>query len=83
RVNIEGHVCCIPPELVDANDEDSHTMTLSLNRARAIRDYLVKRGLDTKRFECQGFGHRKPVIFPERTEDDANRNRRVELRVIK
>lgn len=83
RVSIEGHVCCIPPELVDANDEDSHTQTLSLNRAKAIRDYLVKRGLDANRFEYKGFGHRKPVIFPERTEEEANRNRRVELRVIK
>ncbi|MEO6833233.1 MAG: OmpA family protein [Chitinophagaceae bacterium] len=83
RVSIEGHVCCIPQEFVDANDDDTHTLTLSLNRAKAIRDYLVKRGLDSKRFECSGFGHRKPIIFPERTEDDANRNRRVELRIIK
>lgn len=82
RISIEGHVCCIPQEITDAKDEDSQTQELSLNRAKAIRDYLVKRGLNEQRFECKGFGHRRPVINPELTEEDANRNRRVELRVI-
>ena len=83
RVSIEGHVCCVSSKVIDALDEDTRRLELSVNRARAIREYLIKRGLDADRFEYRGFGHSRPVVWPERTEEDANKNRRVEIRIIK
>jgi outer membrane protein OmpA-like peptidoglycan-associated protein len=82
QISIEGHVCCVPIGDVDAYDEDSHSLDLSLNRARFIQQYLLKKGIAANRMKVEGFGHRKPVVNPELTENDANKNRRVEIRVI-
>lgn len=82
RVSIEGHVCCVPATVPDAVDDDTHRMELSLNRARVIRDYLIRRGIAANRIEYAGFGRKRPVVQVERTEEDADQNRRVEIRVI-
>jgi outer membrane protein OmpA-like peptidoglycan-associated protein len=81
KISIEGHVCCIK-DAADALDIDTYEPTLSLNRARAIYNYLVSRGIDSSRLRYEGFGRRKPVIPVEQTEQDAELNRRVEIRVI-
>jgi outer membrane protein OmpA-like peptidoglycan-associated protein len=82
RINIEGHVCCVPASEPDAIDDDTFRKELSVNRARTIREYLIKRGIEHTRIKYEGFGHRKPVITPETTEEEANQNRRVEIRII-
>ena len=82
KVRIEGHVCCISPTLPDALDEDSGGMNLSVNRAKYIYDYLVTKGIDKARLSYAGFGRRFPVIPNERTEEEAQQNRRVEIRII-
>jgi outer membrane protein OmpA-like peptidoglycan-associated protein len=81
KISIEGHVCCIR-DAPDAWDIDTYEPTLSVNRAKAIYNYLVSRGIDTSRLRYAGFGRSKPVIANEQTEYDAEQNRRVELRVI-
>jgi outer membrane protein OmpA-like peptidoglycan-associated protein len=81
KISIEGHVCCIKDAL-DAWDIDTYEQTLSVNRARAIYNYLVSRGVDSTRLKYAGFGRRRPVVADEQTEQDAEQNRRVELRVI-
>ncbi len=83
KIRIEGHVCCIPLNLRDALDNDTGTEELSLNRAAAIRAYLIRHGIAPERLSIAGFGHRYPVVSPERSEADANQNRRVEIRVLK
>lgn len=82
RISIEGHVCCVPKADIDALDDDTNRLELSLNRAKFIYEYLRKKGIDPSRMRVEGFGHRHPIIDPERTESDANINRRVEIRVI-
>jgi len=82
RINIEGHVCCISANATDAMDDDTHMVELSVNRARYIRDYLVSKGLNPDRLEYVGYGHQRPIVSPETNEEDANRNRRVEIRII-
>lgn len=55
---------------------------LSLARARAVGDYLVKHGgIDAKRLTFQGFGAERPIA-PNDTEEGRARNRRVELRFV-
>lgn len=56
-------------------------MTLSLNRAKAVYDYLVANGVDAKRLTYKGFGDTKPKV---KNDSDANRaiNRRTEFKVI-
>lgn len=80
KISIEGHVCCIS-DAPDALDIDTYEATLSVNRAKEIYNYLVRKGIDSKRLKYVGFGKRKPIIQFERTEEDADKNRRVEIRI--
>lgn len=80
-IRIEGHVCCIR-DYPDALDIDAHDMNLSVNRAKAIYDYLVEKGISASRLKYTGYGRSKPVVINEVTEEDANKNRRVEIRVL-
>ena len=55
-------------------------MTLSLNRAKAVYDYLVTNGIDAKRLTYKGFGDTRPKV---KNDSDVNRaiNRRTEFKV--
>jgi len=81
KISIEGHVCCIS-DAPDAFDIDTGEPTLSVNRAKAIYDYLVKEGIEESRLQYEGFGKTRPVVQYERTEEDAEKNRRVEIRIV-
>lgn len=82
RIRIEGHVCCIPASVKDAIDDDTGLEELSINRAAVIRQYLIDHGIAPERLSYVGFGRRYPIISFERSEEDANRNRRVEIRIV-
>lgn len=82
RISIEGHVCCVH-DVPDAIDIDTNEPILSVNRARSIYLYLVNKGIDSDRLQYTGFGRDRPVIYYERSEEDATVNRRVEIRIIK
>ena len=81
KISIEGHVCCING-YPDAYDIDTKDNNLSLNRAKAIYDYLVDKGIDPDRLKYYGFGKSRPIVAVERNEDDAEKNRRVEIRIL-
>ncbi len=82
KIQIEGHICCVPLSAYDAEDEDTYEPKLSENRAKYIFDYLVSKGIDKSRMVYKGFGRTKPLIYPETTPQDEDQNRRVEVRVI-
>ena len=82
RISIEGHVCCIQPGIPDALDVDTDEPVLSYNRAKAIYQYLVDKGINADRLEYRGFGKSRPIVPFEQTEEDAEMNRRVEVRVL-
>jgi outer membrane protein OmpA-like peptidoglycan-associated protein len=81
KISIEGHVCCIT-DAPDAFDIDTGEPILSVNRAKAIYDYLVGKGIEESRLSYEGFGRSRPVVEHEQDEADAEKNRRVEIRVI-
>ena len=82
KISIEGHVCCIHYDEPDANDIDTNEPVLSLNRAKAIFVYLINKGIDENRLQYTGFGKRYPIVAFEKTEEDAEKNRRVEIRIL-
>jgi len=81
KIRIEGHVCCIK-DYPDAMDMDNGDNQLSVNRAKAVYDFLADKGIDTARLKYVGYGKSKPIISNEETEEDANINRRVEIRIM-
>ncbi len=81
KIRIEGHICCVT-DVDDAFDIDSQDNLLSVNRAKYIYDFLIKKGIDSGRLQFIGYGRSKPVVPVELNEADANRNRRVEIRIL-
>lgn len=76
KIQIEGHICCAGPvEGVDDND-------LSVFRAKAVYDYLISKGIDAHRLTYVGLGNRNPVSKEENTEEEREKNRRVEIRIL-
>ena len=57
-----------------------HNMSLSVDRANAVKSYLVNAGIDGSQFTVTGFGATKPLTS-NNTEAGRALNRRVELTV--
>jgi OmpA-OmpF porin, OOP family len=73
RGEISGHTDNIG--VAEAN------MTLSLNRAKAVYDFLVQAGIDAKRLTFKGYGATKPDM-PNDGEEGRARNRRIEFKIL-
>jgi outer membrane protein OmpA-like peptidoglycan-associated protein len=72
-VRIEGHT--------DNVGKAAANLKLSQARADAVRDYLIKQGVEPKQLTAEGFGSKRPIA------SNASRtgrvlNRRVEFRVV-
>lgn len=54
---------------------------LSQDRVNAVREYLLKVGIDAKRLKAIGYGARKPIA-DNATEEGRQKNRRVEFKIL-
>ncbi len=70
RMVVEGHT--------DSQGPESINQPLSLNRATAVRDYLVSRGVDPNKISSIGMSSSRPITDNRTPENRAN-NRRVEI----
>ena len=70
KLTIEGHT--------DNTGPNAYNLTLSKNRAQAVVDYLVSKGIAVSRLNAVGFGEDKPVTT-NNTAEGRTLNRRVEL----
>lgn len=83
EIEIEGHICCYP-DASDGYDDDTRTNNLSEERAKAIYSYLLNSGIAPERLAYKGYGHSKPIYnYPERSEQERIKNRRVEIKIRK
>jgi OmpA-OmpF porin, OOP family len=57
-------------------------LTLSQQRAKAVRDYLLLKGVEAKQLKSVGFGMTKPIASNS-TEAGRQQNRRVEFTILK
>ena len=73
KIIVEGHT--------DNVGSEDFNQKLSEQRAKAVMQYLIERGIDANRLQSIGYGLTKPVA-DNKTEEGRARNRRVEL-VIK
>lgn len=82
EVELQGHICC-DYDHFDGEDLDLKTFNLSFTRANAIKEFLELQGINSSRIKATGQGHLNPVVYPERTEEDFSKNRRVEIVLLK
>lgn len=66
----------------DSLGTDEYNLKLSEERAKAVRDYLVLKGIRADRIQYEGLGKAAPV-GDNSTEEGRQKNRRVEIRILK
>ena len=83
HVQIQGHICCGVEGEPDAYDLDTGEQRLSVNRAKNIYEYLVRKGISRDRLSYRGYGYRRPLYYPEKNAEQEKKNRRVEILITK
>jgi outer membrane protein OmpA-like peptidoglycan-associated protein len=73
KVEIAGHT--------DNVGEAEANLKLSHNRAFAVMDYLIKKGINKKQMQEKGYGETNPLV-PNDTDENRAINRRVELEIL-
>jgi len=73
KIEIGGHT--------DSKGSETYNQRLSENRAKAVTDYLISKGVPEKRLQFKGYGKAQPIDTNE-TEEGRARNRRVEFKII-
>lgn len=66
----------------DSKGSDNYNLTLSDNRAKSVRDYIVSMGIPAARVISAGYGETKPVETND-TDEGRQLNRRVEFKILK
>lgn len=66
-LHIRGHVCCGPAP------------RLSEKRAKKVYKYLLEMGIPENRMTYKGYSDEAPLIYPEKTDEDGMKNRRVDF----
>ncbi len=73
-VEIAGHT--------DSIASSEFNQKLSEGRAKTVRDYLIKKGIDKNRVTAVGYGETQPVA-DNGSEEGREKNRRTEVRIIR
>jgi hypothetical protein len=69
-IEISGHT--------DNTGTDKDNQLLSENRAKAVADYLIMKGIDKTRVSFKGYGSINPIVS-NNTDEGKAKNRRVEI----
>ena len=69
-IEIAGHT--------DNKGSKEYNQNLSLQRAKAIHDYLLQNGVAPGRLQYKGYGDTTPIA-PNDTEENRQKNRRIEF----
>lgn len=72
-IEIGGHT--------NGNCDDEYCDELSMTRAKAVADYLAKKGIAGERLEYKGYGKRNP-ISSNKTAVGRKKNQRVEIKIL-
>lgn len=73
KIAIHGHT--------DNVGDDNYNLALSENRAKAVYQYLIEKGISASRLNYKGFGETKPIAS-NYTNDGRAKNRRTEFVII-
>ena len=73
KLRIEGHT--------DNVGKAKYNKKLSQQRADAVKDFLVKVGIDANRLESVGYGAERPIA-DNKTDEGKEKNRRVEFNIV-
>ena len=66
----------------NSEGDENQNLKLTEERARSIRDYIVAKGIDSKRLFYKGFGETKPLVA-ETDSENKSINKRTEIEILK
>ncbi|MEL6132378.1 MAG: OmpA family protein, partial [Bacteroidota bacterium] len=66
----------------DSNGTPEYNDNLSNNRAKAVVKFLADNGIDPSRLSWFGYGERNLLIYPEKSDQDEQDNRRTEFKIL-
>ncbi len=61
--------------------KDDFADYLSTERAKAVANYLISKGIDSKRVQYKGYGKKQPLV-PNTTPEGRKTNQRVEIKIL-
>jgi outer membrane protein OmpA-like peptidoglycan-associated protein len=67
----------------DARGSDVYNEDLSQRRAESAVEYIISKGIDRSRITARGYGESRPVVRNAKTEEEHQRNRRTEFKVVR
>ncbi len=67
----------------DNRADDNYNLRLSLQRAQSAVSYIINEGIDAKRITAKGYGETQLIIKDAETEEEHQRNRRTEFKVLR
>jgi OOP family OmpA-OmpF porin len=73
-VEIQGHA--------DERGDDDYNLRLTADRAAAVKDYLIAKGIDADRLQSHGYGETRPLCHAH-AESCWSQNRRVEFVILR
>jgi len=73
KIEISGHT--------DSDGNDDANLKLSNDRAKAVVDYLIGKGIDAGRLTWKGYGETMPIA-PNDTPENKQQNRRTEFKIL-
>ncbi|MFD0962876.1 OmpA family protein [Pseudofulvibacter geojedonensis] len=82
KFEIQGHVCCGTKEEYESKEATEGNLKLSTNRAKAVYNGLLKKGIKESRLNFIGHAFTRPLEFPEDTVDKQKENRRIEIKIV-
>ena len=82
-IEIQGHINYALNQPLRIPRVFQEHQTLSVNRAKAVYDYLVSHGINPKRMTYKGLNNSKMLLPYAATMEDAMKNMRVEVLLLK
>jgi outer membrane protein OmpA-like peptidoglycan-associated protein len=73
KIEIAGHT--------DSDGDDSANKILSEQRALAVKNYLISKGINKERIFIIGYGESRPVA-ENSSQEGKSKNRRTEIRIL-
>ncbi|MFA0961966.1 OmpA family protein [Roseivirga sp. BDSF3-8] len=74
RIELSSHT--------DARADDDYNDVLSQRRAESAVEYIINQGIEAERLRAKGYGEQRLIVKNAQTEEEHQRNRRTEFKVI-
>jgi outer membrane protein OmpA-like peptidoglycan-associated protein len=67
----------------DSRADDEYNLNLSRRRAQSAVRYIISKGIDPNRITAKGYGETQLLIKNAKTEEEHQKNRRTEFKVLR